>query len=120
MPGIKPRTSNAKNIPLSYILNPQLYFNCEWTSDKEFRTSRKCKIDLEPKIKRMIVNVFSLYFKKVNSEPSTSGSHCNPSCYGGREQEGCSSKPAQANSLQDPIFCEKKVIEIGLVEWLKV
>jgi hypothetical protein len=33
---------------------------------------------------------------------------------GGRDQEDCGSKPAQANSTQDPI--SKK----GLVEWLKV
>jgi hypothetical protein len=28
---------------------------------------------------------------------------CNPSYSGGRDQEDCSSKPAQANSSQDPI-----------------
>jgi hypothetical protein len=28
---------------------------------------------------------------------------CNPIYSGGRDQEGCGSKPAQANSLQDPI-----------------
>jgi hypothetical protein len=28
---------------------------------------------------------------------------CNPSYAGGRDQEDCSSKPAQANSLRDPI-----------------
>jgi hypothetical protein len=32
----------------------------------------------------------------------------NPSYSGGRDQEGCSSKPAQANSLQDPISKKKK------------
>jgi hypothetical protein len=29
---------------------------------------------------------------------------CNPSYSGGRDQEGCTSKPAWANSLQDPIL----------------
>jgi hypothetical protein len=29
---------------------------------------------------------------------------CNPSYSGGRDQEDCGSKPAQANSSQDPIF----------------
>jgi hypothetical protein len=29
---------------------------------------------------------------------------CNPSYLGGRDQEDCSSKPAQANSSQDPIL----------------
>jgi hypothetical protein len=29
---------------------------------------------------------------------------CNPSYSGGRDQEDCSSKPAQANSSQDPIL----------------
>jgi hypothetical protein len=45
---------------------------------------------------------------------------CNPSySVGGRDQEDCGSKPAQANSSQDLIF--KKPITIkGLVEWLKV
>jgi hypothetical protein len=28
---------------------------------------------------------------------------CNPSCLGGTDQEDCSLKPAQANSLLDPI-----------------
>jgi hypothetical protein len=28
---------------------------------------------------------------------------CNPSYSGGRDQEDCGSKPAQANSLRDPI-----------------
>jgi hypothetical protein len=28
---------------------------------------------------------------------------CNPSCSGGRDQEDCGSKPAWANSSQDPI-----------------
>jgi hypothetical protein len=29
---------------------------------------------------------------------------CNPSYSGGRDQEGCGSKSAQANSSQDPIL----------------
>jgi hypothetical protein len=33
---------------------------------------------------------------------------CNPSYTGGRDQEDCGSKPAQANSLRDPI--SKKLI----------
>jgi hypothetical protein len=36
---------------------------------------------------------------------------CNPSYSGGREQEGCGSKPAWANSSQDPIL--KKTIKKG-------
>jgi hypothetical protein len=43
----------------------------------------------------------------------------NPSYSGGRDQEDCSSKPAQANSLLDPIS-KKPFTKIGLVEWLKV
>jgi hypothetical protein len=39
----------------------------------------------------------------------------NPSYSEGGDQEDGSSKPAQANSLQDPIFKKKE-----LVEWLKV
>jgi hypothetical protein len=38
----------------------------------------------------------------------TGGSSCNPSNSGGRDQEDCSSKPAQANSSRDPIL--KKTI----------
>jgi hypothetical protein len=38
----------------------------------------------------------------------TGGSSCNPSNSGGRNQEDCSSKPAQANSSRDPIL--KKTI----------
>jgi hypothetical protein len=37
---------------------------------------------------------------------------CNPSCSGGRDEKDCGSKPAQANSSQDPIsktpFTHKK------------
>jgi hypothetical protein len=43
---------------------------------------------------------------------------CNPSYSGGRDQEDCSSKPAQTNTSRDPI--EKPFIKIGLVKWLKV
>jgi hypothetical protein len=32
---------------------------------------------------------------------------CNPSYSGGRDQEDCSSKPAWANSLKDPIWKKK-------------
>jgi hypothetical protein len=35
--------------------------------------------------------------------PGTGGSACNPSYSGGRDQEDRSSKPAWANSSQDPI-----------------
>jgi hypothetical protein len=41
---------------------------------------------------------------------------CNPSYSGGRDQED--SKPAQANSLQDPISKEPNT-KTGLEEWLK-
>jgi hypothetical protein len=44
---------------------------------------------------------------------------CNPSYSGGRDQEDHSSKPAQANSSQDPIS-KIPITKIGLVEWLKV
>jgi hypothetical protein len=44
---------------------------------------------------------------------------CNPSHSGGRDQEDCGSKPAHANSLQDPTL-KKPIIKIWLVEWLKV
>jgi hypothetical protein len=43
----------------------------------------------------------------------------NPSYSGGRDQEDCHSKPAQANSLQDPIS-KTPITKKGLVEWLKV
>jgi hypothetical protein len=42
----------------------------------------------------------------------------NPSYAGGRDQED-HSKPAWANSLQDPIS-KKLFTKKGLVEWLKV
>jgi hypothetical protein len=40
---------------------------------------------------------------------------CNPSYSGGRHQEDCGLKPAQANSSQDPIS-EKPTIKKELVE----
>jgi hypothetical protein len=42
----------------------------------------------------------------------------NPSYSRGRYQEDCSSKPAQANSLHDPIS-KNPITKIGLVKWLK-
>jgi hypothetical protein len=42
-----------------------------------------------------------------------------PSYSGGRDQEDCSSKPAQANSSTRP-YLEKTHHKKGLVEWLKV
>jgi hypothetical protein len=44
---------------------------------------------------------------------------CNPSYSGARDQEDCSSKPAQADSSQYPIS-KYPSQKIGLVEWLKV
>jgi hypothetical protein len=44
---------------------------------------------------------------------------CNPSYSEGRDQEDRSLKPAQANSLRDPIL-KKTHHKKGLVEWLKV
>jgi hypothetical protein len=42
---------------------------------------------------------------------------CNPSYSGGRDQEGCGSRPIQANSSQDPI--SKNPIKKWLAEWVK-
>jgi hypothetical protein len=39
---------------------------------------------------------------------------------GGRDQEDHVSRPAQANSFQDPISKRKIHHKKGLVEWLKV
>jgi hypothetical protein len=47
---------------------------------------------------------------------------CNPSYSGGRDQEDCGSKPAQANSSQKCILkkTHHRKQKQGLVEWLKV
>jgi hypothetical protein len=47
---------------------------------------------------------------------------CNPSFSGDRDQEDHGSKPAQANSSQDPILTKKKKKnhKEGPVKWLKV
>jgi hypothetical protein len=45
----------------------------------------------------------------------------NPSYSGGRDQEDHGSKPAQANSLRDPMLKKKKPSpKKGLMEWFKV
>jgi hypothetical protein len=44
---------------------------------------------------------------------------CNPRYPGGKDQEDRSSKPAQANSSQDPIL-KNTLHKTGLVQWLKV
>jgi hypothetical protein len=43
----------------------------------------------------------------------------NPSYSGGKDQEDCSSKPAQANTSMRPYF-KKPFTKIGLVGWFKV
>jgi hypothetical protein len=43
----------------------------------------------------------------------------NPIYSGGRDQEDCGLKPAQANSSTRP-YLKKPVTKIELVEWLKV
>jgi ribosomal protein S19E (S16A) len=47
---------------------------------------------------------------------------CNPSYSGGRDQEGCGSKPALVNSARDSIskILSIKLEKKGLVEWFKV
>jgi hypothetical protein len=45
---------------------------------------------------------------------------CNPSYSGGIDQEDLGSKPASANSSQDPISKKKKKSQKGLVEWFEV
>jgi hypothetical protein len=61
--------------------------------------------------------------KKTNQSVSPSQvlvAHAyNPSYSGGRDQKDLGSKPAQANSLRDPIL-KKPLTKKGLVEWLKV
>jgi hypothetical protein len=44
---------------------------------------------------------------------------CNPGYSGGRDQEYCGSKPAQANSSMRR-YLEKPFTKMGLVEWFKV
>jgi hypothetical protein len=44
---------------------------------------------------------------------------CNPSCSGGRDQEVCASKPAQAKKFMGP-YLENPFTKMGLVECLKV
>jgi hypothetical protein len=67
--------------------------------------------------------VFIIYNSYVHIKriigPDAGGSPYNPSYSGGRDQEDHGSKPAQANSAQDPIS-KKPIIKIGLAEWLKV
>jgi hypothetical protein len=56
---------------------------------------------------------------KKCSRLGAGGSCLYPSCSGGRDQEDHSSKPAWANSSQDPIS-KKSVIKKGLMGWLKL
>jgi hypothetical protein len=52
-------------------------------------------------------------------KPGAIAHTCNPSYSGGRDQEDYGLKPAQANSLRDPIL-KKTNTKKGLVEWLKM
>jgi hypothetical protein len=45
---------------------------------------------------------------------------CNSTYSGGRDQEDGDSRPAQANSLRDPIYKKKKITKKWLESWLKV
>jgi hypothetical protein len=50
----------------------------------------------------------NIYFKNVDLRWAPVAHACHPSLSEGRDQDGCDSKTAQANSLQDPI--SKKLI----------
>jgi hypothetical protein len=54
------------------------------------------------------------------SKSGISGSRCNPSYSGGKDQEDCGSKPTRANSSLDHISKKPITKKIGLMEWLKV
>jgi hypothetical protein len=56
--------------------------------------------------------------KNYIEKPGTVAHACNPSYWGGKDQEVRSLKPAWANSLWDPI--SKNPSQKGLMEWLKV
>jgi hypothetical protein len=45
---------------------------------------------------------------------------CNPSYSEGRDQEDCSSKPAQANTAPEILSQKALHKKLGLVEWIKV
>jgi hypothetical protein len=86
---------------------------------KKFSTSLTIR---EMQIKTT-VNIISFqsndyYQKDKKLWPGTGGSICNPSYSGSRDQEDHGSKPAQANSLTNPIS-KKPITEKGLVVWLK-
>jgi hypothetical protein len=57
--------------------------------------------------------------KEMSWSPAPEAKAYNPSYSGGRDQEDRGSKPAQANSSQDPNL-KKTITKKGLVEWLKV
>jgi hypothetical protein len=54
-------------------------------------------------------------FTKLENSQALVAHTCNPRCSRGRDQEDCSSKPARANSLRDPIlkktFTKKELVE---------
>jgi hypothetical protein len=80
----------------------------ERISEIESVATEPCETE-KPKGKKMEKNVQELLVAHA----------CNPSYSGGRDQEDCSSKPACANSLRDPIL-KNTQHRTGLVEWLKV
>jgi hypothetical protein len=51
----------------------------------------------------LLFKFYNFYFLKVYNKPMSVTHACNPSYSGGRDQEDLGSKPAWANSLQDPI-----------------
>jgi hypothetical protein len=51
-------------------------------------------------------------------KPGVSGSVCNPSYSGGRNQEDCGSKPTWANSRET--LSRKKLLQKRAGEWLQV
>jgi hypothetical protein len=58
----------------------------------------------------MFTGVFSI---QMVLQPGTVAHACNPSYLGGRDQKDHGSKPAQANSSQDPISKKKKITKNG-------
>jgi hypothetical protein len=56
---------------------------------------------------------------KRTFRPGAVAHACNPTNSGGRDQEDCGSKPAQANRLWDPVS-KTPITDKGLVEGRKV
>jgi hypothetical protein len=86
------------------------FFACDKNETKLYKQNKiAVTTTIKPvmSVKKLFKKIRMLYYWKCQGQAPVAHA-CNPSYSSGRDQEDCGLKPAQANSLQDPILRGKK------------